>query len=478
MYTLFIFRRDFRINDNLALNSAIKFAEENNHKLILAFSFNDTQIRNNEYFSASSFEFMLECLDDLNKQLSYKLSFFEGPKFYKYIKDVKTIAFNVDYTPYAKKRDNQIIKYCKANNIHVITDQDYTLFPMKFIKTQSDESTYKVFTPFYNMCLSKVKNILPSKSNFMNFNNIETKRGINIDNRIGLKHIIFKKYKLSKSSKDIYGGREEVMKIFRLIKNTNTFDYYTKHRNFPHIQNSTTRLSAYIKYGCVSIREVFHLLVNKYGIHHDLVKQLFWREFYANITHSFPYTLSKMISKKDNSAFYKYYNKIDWNTKSLHFEKWCKGETGFPIVDAGMKQLNETGFMHNRLRMITASFLIKDLGIDWREGEKYFASKLIDYDPSANNGGWQWVAGTGTDASPYFRVFNPWTQIKNFDSQCKYVKFWIPALSNVKVEDIHKWYDKSVRSKYTNIRYNPPIVDHDKQKNLIVKKYKKLKENK
>lgn len=477
MYTLFIFRRDFRINDNLALNSAIKFAEENNHKLILAFTFDDTQIRKSKYFSASSFEFMLECIEGLNKQLSYKLSFFEGKTFYRKIKDVKAIAFNVDYTPYAKKRDDKIMKYCKANNIHVITDQDYTLFPMKFIKTQSGESTYKVFTPFYNMCLSKAKNILPSKSNFLNVDNIETKRGINIDNRIGLKHIIFRKYRLSKSSKDISGGREEVMKIFELIKNTNTFDNYTQRRNFPHLQNSTTRLSAYIKYGCVSIREVFHLLTNKYGAHHDLVKQLFWREFYANITDSFPYTLSKMTTKTDNSAFYQYYNKIVWNTKSSHFERWCKGETGFPIVDAGMKQLNETGFMHNRLRMITASFLIKDLGIDWREGEKYFASKLIDYDPSSNNGGWQWVAGTGTDAYPYFRVFNPWTQMKNFDKHCMYVKFWIPALSNVEAKDIHQWYDANVRVKYVNIGYSAPIVDHDEQKTMIVQKYKKLKKH-
>ena len=151
------------------------------------------------------------------------------------------------------------------------------------------------------------------------------------------------------------------------------------------------------------------------------------------------------------------------------FNKWCKGETGFPLVDAGMRQMNKTGFMHNRLRMVTASFLIKDLHIDWRMGEQYFATQLVDYDPASNNGGWQWVAGTGTDASPYFRIFNPWTQIKRFDKECKYIKKWIPELEHIKPAHITKWFDKHM--KYPEVEYPKPMVNHDIQKKLVVKLY-------
>ena len=175
--------------------------------------------------------------------------------------------------------------------------------------------------------------------------------------------------------------------------------------------------------GVLSIREVYERIENKLGKNSGIINELYWRDFYYNILYHYPHIVG--------NSFKKTYDKIKNGLKE-NFEKWCNGETGFPIVDACMKQLNTTGYTHNRGRMIVSSFLTKDLQIDWRWGEKYFATQLVDYNISANNGGWQWSAGTPTDAQPYFRIFNPWTQSEKFDSECKYIKKWLPVL-----EDIH-----------------------------------------
>jgi deoxyribodipyrimidine photo-lyase len=201
----------------------------------------------------------------------------------------------------------------------------------------------------------------------------------------------------------------------------------------------TTKLSAYIKFGCVSIREVYDKLKKNKSV----IRELFWREFYANILYNFPHVLGK--------AFKTRYNKIKWTNNKHWFDLWCQGKTGFPLVDAGMLQLNKTGWMHNRVRMVVAMFLTKDLLIDWRWGEKYFATKLIDYDPASNNGGWQWSASTGTDSQPYFRIFNPDTQLKKYDKNYEYVKRWNPD-----------WATKT------------PIVDHKIRSKIAIKTFANL----
>lgn len=460
MSVVFIFRRDLRIQDNLALNKAIQFAHKNDCKLVLSFCFSDKQIRGNKYFSNNSFQFMLESLEELNKALSNKLSFFENENFFKNIADVKAIAYNLDYTPYALKRDEKIKEYCDRNNITNIVDEDYTLHRLRnmnhktntiepTIKTGSNKA-YKKFTPFYNRALSnkvEFKVTLPHTED------------INVSkvNKVGdLKSI--HKYK-STSNKEIHGGRTNGLKILKQIQN-DVFEKYKKNRNVLGHANSTTKLSAFLKFGCISIREAYDTMEKKYDKKTELIRQLYWREFYANITYYYPYVLAGMVSDTENKPFSKKYNKIQWDANQKYLKQWCDGQTGVPLVDAGMNQLNKTGFMHNRLRMITASFLIKDLGMDWREGEKYFATSLVDYDPASNNGGWQWAAGTGTDANPYFRVFNPWNQMKEYDASCAYIKKWIPALSKIPAEDIQTWYDESIRKKYKDIKYYPPIVDH------------------
>lgn len=458
MSVLFIFRRDLRIMDNLALNEAIEYAQSNNLNMILAFTFTNEQIENNTYFSENSFQFMIESLVELNKNVNNKLSFFEDKCFYEKLDNIKAICFNKDYTPYAIKRDEEIKKYCNEKNIKLITAEDYTLLPIDLVKT-TEKTPYMVFTPFYNKCLKHYKRIKPSYTRRLNKEIIVEKGELNNLNK-------FKKY--NNEDLNVHGGRTKALNKFKHIKK-GVYDNYKTKRDIPSHPNSTTELSAYLKFGCVSIREAYYLIKSVYGLRTDLIKQLFWKEFYAYITYHNPQVLDGMINES-NETFNEKYNDIKWKIDDDHFDKWCKGETGYPLVDAGIRQMNKTGYMHNRLRMITASFLIKDLHIDWRRGEQYFASKLVDYDPASNNGGWQWVAGTGTDASPYFRIFNPWTQIERFDNKCKYIKEWVDELKDVDIKVIKQWY--KLYKKHPDIKYSIPIVNHDVVKKEAVYYYK------
>ena len=248
------------------------------------------------------------------------------------------------------------------------------------------------------------------------------------------------------------------MKKLNKIKN---LSHYDKNRNF--LSYNTTNLSPYVKFGNISIREFYHKIKKLFGLKHDLIRQLIWREFYINILNSYPYVLEKSFKQK--------YNKMKWNNNIKLIDAWKQGNTGFPIVDASMRNLNNTGYISNRSRLIVSNFLVKILFVDWKIGENYFATKLIDYDPASNNGNWQWVAGTGTDSQPYFRILNPWTQSKKYDEDTSYIKKWIPELKNVPPQDIHNWYKTYINynSSYTN-----PIVDYKKKRDYVLNKYIKL----
>lgn len=229
----------------------------------------------------------------------------------------------------------------------------------------------------------------------------------------------------------------------------------------------TTQLSAYLHFTPVSIREVNQKFKSNQGIFRELI----FRDFYMNIVHYFPQVLEGQIKGK-NKSFRKEYDSIKWKPMAINFKKWCNGNTGFPVVDAAMRQMNKSGYMHNRCRMIVSNFLVKDLHIDWRKGEQYFATKLEDYDPINNSSGWQWSTGNGTDAQPYFRIFNPWSQQAEYDPQCKYIKKWIPELENVHDKDIHKWFDPTIRNKYPKIQYPSPIINHDEERRITLEIYK------
>jgi deoxyribodipyrimidine photo-lyase len=280
---------------------------------------------------------------------------------------------------------------------------------------------YQVFTPFYKRCM-KLKSKIDKPFKMKAFDTIKDIRQFNK-----------RKYFVENQNIMVHGGRKEGLNRLK-----NRVQKYSKQRDYPAL-DSTTKLSAYIKFGCVSIREVYW----NYSGNKALQRELLWREFYANIMYHFPHIIGNSFKKK--------YDGIRWTNNKTWFKAWCEGKTGYALVDAGMRQLNNTGWMHNRVRMIVAMFLTKDLLIDWRWGERYFATKLVDYDPASNNGGWQWSASTGTDAQPYFRIFNPNLQIKKWDKDYEYIRRWNPD--------------------YKLIR---PIVDHQERVNIAIKVFKKV----
>jgi deoxyribodipyrimidine photo-lyase len=236
------------------------------------------------------------------------------------------------------------------------------------------------------------------------------------------------------------------------------FENYEAERDYPSLQG-TTGLSAHNKLGTISIREFYHYVRNELGEGHPLIRQLYWRDFFTHLAYHFPDVFRQAFKEK--------FRNIRWDYNNSMFHAWCSGSTGFPIVDAGMRQLNATGFMHNRVRMIAASFLVKDLHIDWHLGEMYFASQLVDYDPCVNNGNWQWSASTGADSQPYFRVLNPWLQQKKYDPDCEYIRRWVPELREMSASDIHGLEKKQPPA---STGYPSSIVDHkaERERTLAV----------
>jgi deoxyribodipyrimidine photo-lyase len=254
------------------------------------------------------------------------------------------------------------------------------------------------------------------------------------------------------------GGRSEGL---RLLSRLGEQERYAKTHDIPSIR--TTRLSAHLKFGTLSIRETYHAIGRRLGLSHPLLRQLYWRDFFTSIAFHFPHVFG--------GAFHPQYDKVPWMKDVASYKRWCEGTTGFPIVDAGMRELAQTGFMHNRVRMITASFLVKDLHVDWRWGERYFASKLSDYDPAVNNGNWQWAASTGCDAQPYFRIFNPWRQQLRFDPECSYIKRWVPELASLLPKQIHGWAKERPDRK---VDYPSPLCDHAKESARALLMYRRI----
>lgn len=455
-----IFRRDLRIVDNLVLKSIDK-------KIIPIFIFNDIQIKKNEYFGNNSFNFMLESLkelDDTLKKKSSSMMYFKGDdidvlKSIHKIEPITSISFNLDVTPFAKQRDDSIIEWCKDKSISTILNaDDYFIHPIDKL-TKSDSTMYQVFTPYLNNALKHTIPTVTKKSNKFTKNNKITKSKYHC--QLSSLFCIFDTNRNSTlytmSTKILCGGRKNGLKKIKLLKN---HKHYDKNRNNPSI--STTQLSAYIKFGCVSIREVANEIVDLFGKKHALLSQLFWREFYLTIAYHHPRVL-------EGSNYLDKFKSIKWNTSEKDFDRWCRGETGYPIVDAGMKELNQTGYQHNRLRLICSNFLNRILGIDWRKGEKYYAQQLIDYDPSVNNGNWQWTASTGIDTKPYSqRLFNPWTQSKKYNRFAEYIYKWLPSLSSVLPKHLHAW--NKHHHKY-EVDYPEPMVDYVKARKRSLKQY-------
>lgn len=454
---LFIFRRDFRIIDNKGL---IELSKTSNNEIIPVFIFTPEQITTkNKYRSNNSVLFMLECLEELQKEIKKqngRLLFFYGNNNdvineISEVYNLEFIMYNKDYTPYAKKRDNEIEELCNSNNIKHKSICDYYLNKIGSIKT-NENTTYTKFTPYLNKAN---KNLVDKPHNKkINFKNSNRK----IKFQIELQYIK-ERFTKENINKLFIGGRNNAL---IKLKDSKTQTDYNSTRN--DLFKQTTQLSAYIKFGCLSIREVYHYFIKHLGKNNDLIKQLYWRDFYMDVLNAYPHVLLRSLKS--------HYDDINWINNKEWTKKWKSGNTGFPIVDACMRQMNKEGYMPNRGRLIVSSFLIKVLLTDWKKGEKYFAKKLIDYDPASNNGGWQWSAGSGADSQQYNRIFNPWLQSSKHDPYCVYIKTYIPELMDVDTKDIHNWYLSC--NNYKNINYPKPIVDYKKQKEITLERYSEI----
>jgi len=454
---LFVFHRDFRILDNVGLLQAAKGCE----KVFTCFIFTPEQVgRGNDYRSENAIRFMIESLQDLSSAISHsggELMCFYGSQssvLKTLIKslDIGAVYFNKDYTPYAVERDSETAELCKKLNVECQMFSDYYLFEPGTILSGAGKAAYKKYTPFYNAVVHK-KVDAPNNKKIGNL----TRGQANVHGKISLTSAL-EQFTKPNANVMVHGGRTlGIQRLKTAFREQKTYD---KHRDF-FIEN-TTGLSAHIKFGCISVREAYHVFSKT---SHGLIRELLWREFFAHVLYSYPEVVGKSYQPR--------YQHIKWHNSAAMFEKWKKGETGFPIVDASMRQLNATGYMHNRGRMTVASFLIKTLLMDWRLGEKYFAQRLTDYDIASNNGNWQGISGTGVDMKPYFRDMNPWIQQEKFDNDCEFIKKWVPELSDVEPGDIHKWDTMCLDKKYKDVKYPKPIVVYGEQKEKMLAMYTK-----
>ncbi|NOS91835.1 MAG: deoxyribodipyrimidine photo-lyase [Cyclobacteriaceae bacterium] len=420
--TLFWFRRDLRLQDNAGLYHALK---ENEHVLPL-FIFDTEILENLEDKTDLRVAFIHQSLVTLQEQLtklgSSLLVLHGNPVELFQTIQPKAVYTNHDYEPYAQSRDKKVKEILEKKGIVFRSFKDQVIFEKSEV-VKDDGLPYTVFTPYSR----KWKAALTEAS-----------------------HQSFACEKLFQHFKKVAPlpfpslaeiGFEETTFSFpeRMVKQS-IIEKYDQQRNFPAIAG-TTKLSVHLRFGTVSIRKLVQIALKK---NETWLNELIWRDFYHMILWHFPQVETK--------AFKPAYDKIKWRNNEKEFAAWCQGQTGYPIVDAGIRELNQTGFMHNRVRMIVASFLTKHLLIDWRWGEAYFAKKLLDFDLAANNGGWQWAASSGCDAAPYFRVFNPQLQTEKFDPDFKYIKHWVP-----------EWGTPT---------YPKPIVDHKAARDRVLKVYK------
>lgn len=418
--TIFWFRRDLRFEDNTGLLKALS----SSNSVLPIFIF-DLNIIKELPVDDARVNFIYNNLRFLHQLLlshgSSMLVFYGEPisVWRKLIidYDVEGVYVNKDYEPYALERDAGVKELLQHHNIGFYQFKDQVIFEEDEI-VKDDGLPYHVFTPYKRKWLSRFSNpILGETVDFKSFYKFKSDFPL-------LKEIGFKPSTIRVLDPDL-----------------STADHYERNRDFPG-KDGTSRLGPHLRFGTVSIRKVINQLK---PVHEVFLSELIWREFFMQILYHYPRVVHENFKTK--------YNGIQWVNNTADFEKWCEGKTGYPLVDAGMRELNATGFMHNRVRMITAGFLCKHLLIDWRWGESYFALKLLDYELSSNNGNWQWAAGTGCDAAPYFRIFNPESQLKKFDKEFNYVNKWIPELGQG--------------------TYPEPMIEHKYARNRALETYKK-----
>ena len=424
---IFWFRRDLRLEDNVGLFHAL----QGTHPVLPIFIF-DSEILEKLPQDDARVTFIHDKLHQMSQTLQENhgtgIAMYHGKPLdiYKQLVEtytIDTVFTNHDYEPYAKERDNDIAKLLKAQGIELKTFKDQVIFEKDEI-VKKDGTPYVVYTPYMKIWKGKCnENILQSYDTKPHLNNL------------------FKASDLSNLSLSEIGFTRSHQEIVDYTVTPTLIQNYEATRNFPG-KDSTSRLGPHLRFGTVSIR---HMVKKAIAEHNEIFwQELIWREFFMQILWHFPHTATTSFKPK--------YDRIEWRNNEMEFKKWCEGQTGYPLVDAGMRQLNKTGFMHNRVRMLVGSFLCKHLLIDWRWGEAYFAEKLHDYDMASNVGNWQWVAGCGVDAAPYFRIFNPTSQVQKFDNNHDYIKKWVPE--------------------YQELTYPQPMVDHKMARERCLRVYK------
>jgi len=424
---IFWFRRDLRLKDNCGLYHALK----ENHRVLPVFIF-DTDILNElNNDDEPRVEFLFERISELKAHLesmgSSMMVLHGKPidQFRSLIGNfmVTRVYFNHDYEPHAIARDLRIYQLLEKHDIEVKSFKDQVVFEKDEI-LKKDGKPYTVFTPYMKKWKSKL--------------NMNPPAGYSID---GLENRFLKTDGFRVPSMEELGFKKTGRSFPPAVFDEQVISNYHLNRDYPAL-DGTTRLGVHFRFGTVSIRQAVKRALE---LNETWLNELIWREFFMMILWHFPYVTDQ--------SFKPQYDEIEWRNNEQEFDDWCRGMTGYPIVDAGMRQLNQTGYMHNRVRMITASFLTKHLLIDWRWGESYFAEKLLDYELASNNGGWQWAAGSGCDAAPYFRIFNPYRQAQRFDPENKYIERWVPE--------------------FRDPEYNKPIVDHKFARERALKVYGK-----
>jgi deoxyribodipyrimidine photo-lyase len=422
---IFWFRRDLRLRDNAGLFHALK-----SERPVLPLFIFDTDILNELEKDDARVTFIHQAIQNIHHELVENGSRLEV-KYGKPVEvwndllkeySVSRVYTNHDYEPYAIRRDNEVKMLLESKGVDFETFKDQVIFEKGEV-VKDDGKPYTVYTPYMRKWMARFERegvkVCDTERYFDNFMK-QPKDGI-----LSLEEIGF-----TKSNISVPGYRLNPQRI----------EDYEKTRDYPAL-DGTTRVGAYLRFGLVSIRE---LVLRVKEFNPTYLKELVWREFFMQILYHFPQVVDK--------SFKQAYDNIPWINDEKQFRLWCEGNTGYPMVDAGMREMNQTGYMHNRVRMVVASFLCKHLLIDWRWGEAYFAKKLLDYELSSNNGNWQWAAGSGCDAAPYFRVFNPTEQVKKFDPELKYIQKWIPELNTPDYPD--------------------PVVDHKFARERAIRTYK------
>lgn len=424
---IFWFRRDLRLHDNAGLYHALTGA----YPVLPIFIFDRNILDELEDKKDRRVNFIYQAIKDLQRQLirlESSLEVFYGTPtevFRKLIDkyNIKAVFTNHDYEPYARKRDSQIAQLLQEKGIPFHTYKDQCIFEKQEILTNTG-SSYTIFTPYSKKWLllltTKHLESYPTESYWGNFYK-QSPQPI-----ITLQEMSFQEIPYTFPSKNI---NEEILQ------------HYSERRNYPALEG-TSKLGVHLRFGTISIRE---LARKAHQLNTTFLNEIIWRDFYMMILWNFPHVT--------HQSFKPEYDHIEWRNNPEEFARWCEGQTGYPIVDAGMRELNQTGYMHNRVRMIAASFLTKHLLIDWRWGESYFAKKLLDFELASNNGGWQWASGSGCDAAPYFRIFNPTEQTKKFDPHLQYIRKWVPE--------------------FGELTYPKPIVEHTFARQRAIETYRK-----